>query len=56
MESSVPVSHVPEAKHLAKMKVSWNVSVTMEQIHANAVKVKELSAMFLLFHLGFGYK
>lgn len=54
MESSVPVSHVPEAKHLAKMKVSWDVSVTMEQIHANAVK--ELPVMFLLFHLGFDYK
>lgn len=35
-------------------EASWDVSVTTEQIHANALK--ELSSIFLPFPLGFGYR
>lgn len=48
------MSHVPEAKCLAEMKAAWDASGTSEQIHANALK--ELSSLFLLLPLGFGYK
>lgn len=54
MQSCVPVSHVPEAKCLAKIKNLCDVSITTEQIHANSIK--ELSSILLLFSLGFGYK
>lgn len=54
MQFCVPLSHVPEAKRLAKIKKLGDVSITTEQIHANSMK--ELSSILLLFSLGFGYR